>query len=265
MHAFTLAQQYLREYPHNEFLLHNITVCIDGLLNMTILSQEDCSSWEKWVLNAYESLSDSTDDRISNSANFMLANKMIRKGEYDHAQAIIDKMPDKQETSQALADKIMLQVQIYQHQKNLTEAIKTIQHALFSSVTRVQLLLGQLSSLEQSGGNPEIARQIIRKSTEYAILFDLWKYYSYSNQFQIAVRERDPAQAIQLARCLFQSIQHPWNTKNTSLFYHIDWNYSQDQIRNLQTVLWSSLVQEPEFKFLRDEPAFMELLEEYRA
>lgn len=261
--AFTLAQQHLREFPHDEMLLYNVTLCTDGLLNMPNLPPEVLSAYEEQILSSYETLADSADPAIRNSANFMLASKSIRQGNYDRAQAVLDRMPDKRDVTRDIADKLMLQIQVYQHQGKFTEATTELQYDLFAAVNRVQLLMGQLLNLTNAAGNSEDAARITEKITAFSQLFELWEYYSCVNHFQSAVKAQDVSLALPLARELLKTLSHPWQPQNTLLFQNVTWNIDSNQTKHLFTVLLTSLEQESEFAFLRKNPEFIDLLKKY--
>ena len=83
--AFSLAQQHLHRFPHNEKLLQCVTICLDGLINTSNLPQAELSDYENHIIVTYKKLAESSDINIQNTANYMLASKLIRLGNYDHA------------------------------------------------------------------------------------------------------------------------------------------------------------------------------------
>ena len=81
--GFAAAGQKLHEYPHNERLMHVLTFQLDGLLSISGLTVDEIRPYEEQILEWYHRLAGSTDVEISNSANFMLASRYLRSGEYE--------------------------------------------------------------------------------------------------------------------------------------------------------------------------------------
>ena len=110
--GFEAAGEKIREYPHNETLLHSLTILLDGLLAMSGLSSEETRQYDDMLVRWYRHLTKSSDSRINNSANFMMVSRFIRGGDYKKAQEILDVMPDKEDPADSMADKRILQVNI---------------------------------------------------------------------------------------------------------------------------------------------------------
>ena len=95
--GFQAAKQKLQEYPHSDTLLHCLTVSLDGLVTMSALSEEEARPYNETLAGWYRRLSASSDSKIKNSADFMRASRLIRNGDYEKAQEILDQMPDRGE------------------------------------------------------------------------------------------------------------------------------------------------------------------------
>ena len=125
--GFAAVGQKLHEYPHNERLMHGLTFQLDGLLSMSDLTADEMRPYEEQILEWYHRLAGSTDVEISNSANFMLASRYLRSGEYEKAQEILDLMPDRNDIVGSMADKFWLQVEIDKHQGKSEKAVEDLQ------------------------------------------------------------------------------------------------------------------------------------------
>ena len=263
--AFSLAEQYLKDYPYCMQLLYSAAFHLDALLSISGLSPEDHSFYEEKLSGYYEKLSRSDDPGIQNSANYMLASRFIRRGAYERAQTILDRMPDKKAITSELADKQMLQISLYRHQGKYAQAEKELEYALLTSVTRIQALLSQYTSLELSAENHEKAHQIAEKGYAFAKLFELWEYTWYVDKFSAASAETDKEAVLPLLSQMWNALTRSWTAKDTTLFQHIDWEYSDQQRKDMQTLFLSSLEKDPDYDFLRENPQFPELLENFRA
>ena len=262
--AFVLAEQYLREFPHSEPLLQCVTLCADGLLNTSALPRETFVPYEEKVTAAYQRLSESEDSQIANSADFMLASRYLRFGELDRAQAVLDRMPDRQELLLGMADKLLLQVNLYQQQRNYDQAACALETALYSAVNRVQLLLARMTDLALAMQDAPTAKHIAATEAEFVRLFALWDFSAYTSQLQVAAAEKDIPGTLALLRVMHDTLKNPWSPQDTVLFRRIRWKRSEAPSQ-LLSVLCDELDQDPEFAFLRETPEFTELLTQFRS
>ena len=112
--AFDRAEEMMRSYPNNESLMLNVTLSLDGMLQLSDLSDSErtglFSKTEAW----YRHLSESGESMTRNVANYMLVYRYIDRGNLEQAQDVLDSMPDRNTVIEDYADKLMLQVKIYQ-------------------------------------------------------------------------------------------------------------------------------------------------------
>lgn len=260
--GFETAEQKIHEYPHSEELLHCLTFQLDGLLAMSGLPKEEAHSYDSTLVEWYQRLAKSNDSRISNSANFMMVSRYIRSGEYDKAQEILDIMPDKEDALSSMADKRILQVNVYLHQGKTEEAIKDLQNALLVALNKVQMLLVKLIDGELMGGKIQTAKNIADKASQMVELFDLWEYNSFVAPLQIAGAKKNAQECICLLRKLLAALGTPWDMSGSPLFYRIA--KTMDTQKMLPAIL-SDLEKNPDYDFLQNCSEFQELLSEYQA
>lgn len=260
--GFQEAAEKIREYPHNETLLLSLTLLLDSLLLFTEFSADERHPYEEKLNAWYQRLSESCDDKIRNSADYMMVSRLIRAGRYDKAQTILDRMPDKEMIMQSVADKALLQVLLYEEQGQHEKAAEDLQLMLLSSLNKTQLLLGRLAEAEAAAGNMAAAERIADKSAQMTPLFDLWSYNAYVAPLQIAVRKQDADETIRLLKNLLQASRSPWDMASSPLFCRIQKDPSEKsaQPEFLSQMLLTDLEREPGYDFLRDREDFKALL-----
>ena len=150
--AFAAVGEKLHEYPHNERLMHVLTLQLDGLLSISDLTADEMRPYEEHILEWYHRLVRNTDIKISNSANFMLASRYLRNGQYEKAQETLDLMPDRNDIIGSMADKFWLQVEIDKHQGKSEKAAEDLQRELHLALNKVQLLLYKMMNIELDCG-----------------------------------------------------------------------------------------------------------------
>lgn len=260
--AFQTAKQMIHDYPHNEALLHCLTFALDGLLVMSGLADEEKQPYDAVLLTWYRQLAGSSDSKISDSANYMLASRMVRAGDYERAQEILDRMPDKKDLMSSMADKRILQVNLYLCRGQVEDALKELQNMLLTAVNKVQMLLFKMVDSELAGGEIQNAGHIADKASRMSALFDLWEYNSFIAPLQVAGAQKDADTCIPLLRKLLAAACRPWDMSSSPLFNRIEGTLS-DPMQMLPAIL-SELERDAAYDFLRDREEFRELVAEYQ-
>lgn len=259
--GFSAAERKLQEYPHNETLLLRLTMQLDGLLSLVGLTEDELCPYEKKIFSWYQLLAASADAKISNSANYMLASKYIRSGNDAMAQETLDLMPDRNDLTAYMADKLMLQVEIDKHCGRLGEASERLQGELLKRLQKVQLLLWKMVDMELQSGDMTRARAIAERSPKMVELFDLWAYTAYLAPLQVALAEKDTQGCLPILRGLLETLQKPWDAKRTTLFNRLPSQPSQ--MGQMLPAVLSEIKSQPQYAFLQSSAEFQKLITEY--
>ncbi len=264
--GFEAAEQKFHEYPHNETLLHCLTLQLDGLLTLSGLTSEEMYPYDERILSWYHRLSESSDIKISNSANYLIASRLIRKGNYDQAQEVLDRMPDRENIISSMADKLMLQVIIYQNQGKAEKASRDLQNALLMALNKVQILLHKMVDAELAAGEIQIAKKIADKASQMPELFDLWNYNSFVAPLQIAVTEQNADKCICILRKMLAALLVPWDMGSSPLFHRIAKDAKASGMKQILSAILHEMERESgtEYSFLHNCEEFKELISEYK-
>lgn len=262
--GFEAAQAQLHAYPHNETLLHSVTVQLDSLLTLSGMEGDaSMRAWDEKLEAWYRRLAQSDDEKIRNSALYMMACRYIRLGEDEKAQSAIDQLPDRKELNGSVADKLLIQVKLYLHQGKADEAAQVLQGALLEAVNRVQMLLLKLLDAEWAAGEHQRAGQIAQKTREMAKLMELWSYNAYVAPLQIAAAEKDAPACVALLTDLFDAMLTPWKREDSPLFCRIPPSTGGIGAKQMLRALLTVMERDPECDFLRTRADFQALVEEY--
>lgn len=262
--AFEIATQKLHEYPHNEELLHCLAFQMDRLLTMSELSEDEMRPFEDTVVSWYRRLAESNDIKICNSANYMLASRYIRKGDYDKAQATLDLMPDRNDVINGMADKLMLQVAIDQHQGKGEKASGDLEQAFLLALNRVQLLLWKMVDAELASGENQTAKYIADKAKQMVEMFDLWAYDSFVAPLQIALAEKNAEACILLLRGMLEAMLVPWDMGKSPLFHRIAKTANSGAPEQMMSAILTEMERGESYAFLQECGAYKALIAEYR-
>ena len=260
--AFGAAKQKIHEYPHNEALLQCLTFQLDGLLAISGLPDHEVRCYDDMLAQWYHKLAGSSDGKISNSASYMMVSRFIRNGEYGKAQEVLDSMPDKEDAFSSMADKQMLQTNIYLCQGETEKAIKGLQNALLLALNKVQMLLYKMVDAQLADGSVQAAKDVADIASQMPGLFGLWEYNSFVAPLQVAGAKKDAGECICLLRKLLETMRTPWDMGNSPLFNRIA--KVSDPKQMLPAILLE-LERDAAYDFLRDHSEFKELVSEYKA
>lgn len=261
--GFQAAEQKIHEYPHNETLLHGLTVLLDGLLIMSGLPDEEMYPYNAMITKWYDRLADSNDGKIRNYANYMRVSRLIRSSDYEKAQEILHLMPEKEDLISSMADKRMLQMNIYLYRGETEKAIKELQNALLMALNKVQMLLYKMIDAELADHKIQTAKEIANKTSQMAMIFDWWEYSSFVAPLQIAGAEKNADECIGLLRKMLAAILTPWDMSHSPLFYRIA--KTSDTKQWLRAILSEMERDDSDYAFLQNHKEFQELICEYKA
>ena len=260
--GFATSMEKVRQYPNCDGLIHTIALLLDGAALMSGLEPAERERYQDRIIALYERVAKSDDEKIRYSAIFMLASKYIGHGDYDRAQEMVDRLPEKN-----AMDKRMLQANLHFKRGEFTEAAKLLERKLLSAANEIQGILVQLADIALKEDGDQEAFDLAEISRKAAGLFDLWDCYSFVAPLQVALTHEDIPESISLLRSLLSTTQKPWKISQSPLYRHIAANLGQQNITGAKMLpaLLAELENSSQYAFLRSNAEFGRLIEEYRA
>ena len=262
--AFGLAEAKLHEFPHNEELLLKTTILLDAMLLQSSVEENERNLLDEKVVSWYSHLVQSSDKKISNSANCMMVSRYIMQGKLELAQSVLDTIQDRNEVISALPDKLMLQVAIHLKQNKADLAALELERALYLAANRVQLLLSKLVDAELLAGERNTADTIANRSQKITELLDMWKYTGYVAQYQLASNEKNADKTIALLTQMLEALTSPWDLSISPLFHRMAPETKKSNTQQILSVLLNELETDPDYDYLRDNRSFVDLLAKYK-
>jgi len=254
--AFDMAREKLREYPASEQLLYSAALQLQSQLITSGLSGEEQAPYTAILQTWYERLAESAEPAIRSSACYLLASLALAAGNLDRAQSCLDQLPDRKDT----ADKRLLQAELYLRKGEPEQAAKLLQTALVGAVGEVQMLLYKLVDAEVAAENREAADYAAERAGELAVIFDLSPYSGLVMPLQLALHDRNAAEAVRLLREMLDILSRPWNLTDSLLYHRVE--VSSGGSDALAQTLRESLRQGEEYDWLREEEGFLQLLDD---
>lgn len=228
---------------------------------MAGLTSQQQQVYDAQITSLYEQVVQCDDPKYADNAKYMLASRLIIAEKYDGAQEILDTLPE----HNAL-DKRSLQAQLWLKEGKNEEAAALLERKLLTNLQETQVVLASLAKIAVQEGDTDNAVRLAQCGQKEAELFGLWEYSAFVVPLETAVLRKDVADSLSVLQSMLAAILIPWDMKQSPVCKHIQQKTAEGNLgmQFLQPVL-SELEHSPEYDFLRTEPAFQELLNQYRA
>ena len=215
--AFRAAEQKLREYPNCGKLIYRVAVTMQGL---TMISGDWSISEETYrtkIYSWYERVLECIgDERLKDSASYMLAGNYIQNNEYEKAQEMLNSLPEQG------TDKRMLKARLLLKQEKNDEAAVLLERMLME-LTSVGLypILSMLLEIACREDDLERAEKIASIGRQSAVLFEQWGYSPLILPMELAVKRKDAEKSIEYIREMLKMLTEPPHMSQSVLFCHI--------------------------------------------
>lgn len=255
--AFTEAQSKIRDYPHCEPLIYTCATMLWAALTLSTLSEEEKAAYTATVKTWLTRISESSDVHYRTAACYQLATLAISDGDYDHAETLIDQLPN---TS---FDTEMLRIRALACQGNFDEAALQSEAQVLAKIVTLHSHLQQLIEFETKTGHTDEAQAIADMASHFVTSVGLWPYEQTAPQLVAALYRKDTTAALTHIRTILDQLARPWQGDDSPLFYRLaqagrlpapEPAFINAFIREMET--------QPEYDFLRNEPEFQAILDE---
>jgi len=259
--AFEAVMEKLREYPACDQLTYSMAMFLEGALLMSGLAGEERAAFQRQIEALYERVSDSEEQQIRDGAAYLLSSRAIQQGDYQKAEALLDRLPER-----SSLNKCQLKASLLLQRGEPAEAAKLLERTLLNLTQELQITLLGLLSAVQKEGDSAAAEEIAAAYRGIIDQLGLWEYGRYVADLEVAVEKQDAAGAISVLETMLQALLSPWKMNEAPLFRHIA-PKGQPVPFGTEALpgLLAELEHHPKYEFLQREPAFRRLLKRYQA
>lgn len=255
--GFKLAMNKIYNYPNCYKLIYSVSSVLQGALFMYRV--EDKDKYEKEIEKLFERVGKCNDPELCNHANSLLISKYMQRKEYDSAQKLIDTLPN------ISINKNQIQANLYVKQGKLSEASEIVEQKLLFMVSEIQTALLSMLDIALQESRYEDALVYADKIQQTAEIYQLWDYNKYIGHLQLAIEMKDKKKSIDTLKVMLPSIKKQWMISQSPLYKHIK---SKDIDNKMSLMMLDSIIREletsKEANFLKGDPKFIELLNEYK-
>lgn len=256
--GFSAATAKLQEYPTCDLLRYSMALLLEGTLARASLSSEERAEYERRLMVWYEQAANSKDEETKEAAISILANKYLACGKTEKAQELIALLPDKR-----TVDKQMLKINVLMKQERYEEAAALAEMKIFSDIATIQSYFITLVDIDLLLDETDSAACVSEISQKMASLFGFWEYNGYVCPLQIALASKDAAKSIELIKKMLNAALTP--IKSPAMFQHLPTKSADDTLGSrVAALMLRQLETDNECEFLRSDPDFQALMDEYR-
>ena len=260
--AFKIAMDKIYDYPNCYKLIYSVSSFLQGALSLYCVNDKD--KYENEIEKLFIRVSNCDDLELANNVNSLLISKYIQRKDYDSAQMLIDKLPN------VSINKKQLQANLYISQDKLKDACEILEKEILFMANSIQSSLLNLINIALKQNKFDYALIYSDKIKQTTEIYNLWDYNKYIGYYEIAMKTKDTKKIVDTLKSMLNSIKKPWTLNNSPLYKHIcDNPKSNSNDNKLGQILINNIIKElecsDEIDFLRKEPEFIELLNEYKA
>ena len=260
--AFKIAMDKIYDYPNCYKLIYSVSSFLQGALSLYCVDDKD--KYENEIEKLFIRVSNCDDLELANNVNSLLISKYIQRKDYDSAQMLIDKLPN------VSINKKQLQANLYISQDKLKDACEILEKEILFMANSIQSSLLNLINIALKQNKFDYALIYSDKIKQTTEIYNLWDYNKYIGYYEIAMKTKDTKKIVDTLKSMLNSIKKPWTLNNSPLYKHIcDNPKSNSNDNKLGQILINNIIKElecsDEIDFLRKEPEFIELLNEYKA
>ena len=158
---------------------------------------------------------------------------------------------------------------VYISQDKLNDACEILEKEILFMANSIQSSLLNLLDIALKQNKFDYALIYSNKIKQTTEIYNLWDYNKYVGDYQIAMETKDTKKIIDTLKSMFNSIKNPWTLNDSPLYKHIynnpKSNYSDNKFGQ---IFINNIIKELEYSdeidFLKKEPEFIKLLNEYK-
>lgn len=259
--GFRLVMGKLQEYPACDKLTYSLAAFLEGALMLSGLDGEERETAQKQITELYERSAESRDPAVRDGAVFMLASKAIQREDWDRAEALLDRLPER-----SALDKRQLKANLLMGQGRPAEAVELLEMRCLNQAGELQTaLMGLLSAVQKE--EMAAAEEIAAVYCGVVDVLGLWPFGKSAAAMGLALERREAAAGMAALEKVLAGLLQPWDVGKSPLYRHIAPKFRDQPSPGAKMLpgLLAELERDAQYAFLREDPAFWDLLGRYRA
>lgn len=254
--VFQWAKTKIETFPNCKILIWQLAVILDA--HRLVKNVHDAEKYENYILNCYEQVLESEDEKSRTYAADSLFGYYLRKEQYEKAEGYLayyaEQNPERKR-KQAL---------IYSKTDRREEAYKAYEELLFSGYQMLSMVFNSIYILAMQDNNIDKAHKLVDKQQELAKLFEMGTYCEVSCRLELATAEKDVDTVLETMKKMLEGVEKITNFTEAELYEHMTFKKSEKAfIEEMKSNLLKCFQDEETFGFLKKEERWRKMMTEY--
>lgn len=254
--GFVNASGFIKEYPNCDKLILFVSQVLYAYLNMA--EEENRKKYKKQLLAWFEIVAAGAERELVDAAIVFLCQNAIQERRFEDAQRLLEKIPP------LGIDKRILQISLYREQGNLEKAYQIQESLLLQNAHGIISSLMQIIQLKCMEKNYEEALSYAALAQTAAESFELGRYISLTPRFMVMMEKKDKNESLKLLKDMTADMDALEAVKKSRLYMHVKFN-EDNEFNAIKVMLKNGLEKDEELAFIRDEPEFLQIINELQA
>lgn len=250
--AFQWAKEKIEMYPNCKMLIWQLATILDA--QRLIKKGYDTEKYDQYILNCYERVLESEEEKLKTCAADSLFGYYSRKEQYEKAEEYLlyysEQNPERKR-KQAL---------IYSKTDRREEAYKAYEELLFSGYQMISMILNSVYILAMEDKNVSKAQKLVEKQQKLARLFEMGAYHEVSCKLDFATAQKDVDTVIETMQEMFESIENITDFTESELYEHMKFQKSRKEfLEEMKANLLQCFRDEETYGFLKEDERWKKL------
>ena len=244
--VFLWAKEIIETYPNCKKLIWQLATILDA--QRLLQSVSDVEKYDTYIINCYERVLESEDEKMRVCAADSLFGYYTRKEQYEKAESFLKYY------SEQSPERKRKQAVIYSKTGREQEAYKAYEELLFSGYQMLSMVFNSIYMLAMQDDNLDKARIMVKKQQELAQLFEMGTYYEVACGLELAVREKDADAVIEIVQKMLESVEELASFTNAELYEHMTFKKPEESFaKGVRENLIKQFREDEAFEFLKDD------------
>lgn len=251
--TFRWVREKIEKYPNSKTLIWSLAIILDSQRLFKDVSDDE--KYDEYILNCYEQVLESEDEKLRTSAADSLFGYYLRKEQYEKAEEYLVYY------SEQNPERKRMQALIFSKTNRKEEAYKAYEELLFSGYQRLNIIFNGIYILAMEDNNLDKAHKIIDKQQELARLFEMGTYHEVSCRLDLATAEKDIDTVIRTMQKMLENVEGITDFVDSQLYEHMTFKKTEKEfIEEMKNNLLNCFRDEETFAFLKNDERWKKLV-----
>jgi len=252
--VFQWAKSQIEEFPNCKMLIWQLATILDA--QRLIKEVEASEQYDSFILQCYERVLESEDEKLRTGAADSLFGYYLRKEQYDKAENYLSYY------SEQNPERKRKQAVIFSETGKREEAYKSYEELLFSGYQTLSMVFHCIYMMAMQDEDMDKAGLMVEKQQALASLFDMGVYHEASCGLELATAQKDIEAVVEIMEKMLIGIENITDFTESELYEHMTFKKSEGSfIDELKENLLKCFRDEETYGFLKENERYKKLMD----